>query len=537
MDMTRTTRRPAAEPSLGLLVRNPTTTFDVAASQRGRRVPGGVRLRKPLLGRPDGAALPVGSAELVGRLLDSDGQIVEEYGWSQSSRDFYDFRTPGGDLRGYSRRAPDDPRSFCLPVPTGVEYLSMSLAELIPGAGGPVVRETPLRLLRLTTSSTRRAARLVPPADPRTGQRVVLTELDFRTTAGAVSRRPTPPPHGYIDGTVSLHASNRPFDIVITGDGFAVGDKAAFLAEADVLISGLRNMQPFKRLDAKINYHKVIAVSDDSGVSDPIGDQVVRNTYYHSTTGFNGSPNRGNVGTPYPEIVKQAASLVRPWCEIDVVIVIANIAEYGGYAMRRNGTAFVCRSQNDTDLEFTHLAAHESGHVVARLADEYISCDKYDPTDPRPNTGTAEELQAGTISWRTLAHDLGELKANGEFKLVHRYGDPWNAALGEPNLPVADLTRIGAFWGCMFSDPSVNAMTEYCDVFGDARSAGFYRPAARCVMRRIRYEFCAVCECAYAEAIQPTLMIPRIPRTLPNEVLHPADIRRRRPSIQPRPVR
>jgi len=527
--MSEQTNDPTSEPTLGLLVRNAATTFDVVGHARGRRLPAGARLRGPRLGTPEGASLPVGTVELVARLLDRDGEVVDTFAWSADSRDFHDYRDEAGDLRGFSIRTVDQPRSFCVPVRPGVEYLVVSRAEL---GGAGAVHETPIKAIRLV-GGTPGSGGLVFPT-------LALMELDFLEHVPYLGPVSIPLPNGYIDRVEALHAESRPFDIVITGDGFAAADIAAFVSEADVIIAGMRDMEPFKTFDNLINYHKVVAVSDDSGITDPITAGVEKDTYYHVTTGFNGYNSDAVIGTPFPELVRDATSKVRPWPEIDVVIVIANHQVYGGYAMRSEGMAFVCRAAATTDQIFAHLAAHESAHVVAKLADEYITCEAYDASESFPNLATAEQVKTGDVPWKRLAGDSGELNVDGTLRLVHEFHLNCSSD-GDVNsgiLPSSALDRIGAFWGCMYTDPS--DAPENCSVFQDPRGTGFYRPMSRCVMRATQREFCRVCRHEYGEAILGTARILfRVPHKFPDRPPFdrptPADQRIRRPPIAARP--
>ncbi len=532
------------EPTLGLLVRNATTTFEVLSHTRGSKIPGGVRLRGPVLGTPEGDARPIGSVEIVTRLVNADGGVLETFGWSDTSLDFFDWMDDDRNLKGFTVSSPDATRSFCFPVRSGAEFVVVSKAELVATPGGKAVRETPLRVIRLMDGGTGGGPRFPLPEDPRTGGSLEVTNLEFRMIVGSIPIGFTPSPGGYIDGVTSLHPGHRPFDIVITGDGFAESDKQTFLDEAAVVINGLRDMEPFKTLDAHINYHTVVAISQDSGITDP-GNNVVKTTYYHSTTGWAGG-YRWNVGTFFPGLIKDAASLVRPWSDVDVVLVIANINEWGGYAMRKNGTAFICRRRPgtaaviDTDLEFTHLAAHESGHVVAKLGDEYYQCTKYTEFGQRPNTATELQVRTGDVPWKKLLVARGEANVDGSPKFVHDYHAGCDQNNDDGHIASTDAGRLGAFWGCMYSDPA-RALTEPCTEYD---SRGFYRPMKDCVMRRASLEFCQVCRKEYSDAIWRGVEWPILRGAfldgLPIHPPRPADIIMRRfrwdPGLPPGPV-
>ena len=115
-----------------------------------------------------------------------------------------------------------------------------------------------------------------------------------------------------------------------------------------------------------------------------------------------------------------------------------------------------------------------------------------------PNQGTEQEKQSDTISWKGLA-TAAELDGNNAFRAVHVLGDPFDIN-NEPivSLPLSGM--LGLYWGCQDGDPDI-AGPEACDPYQDPRGATFYRPMARCKMRRSFFPFCRVCETKIAEAI------------------------------------
>jgi hypothetical protein len=273
-------------------------------------------------------------------------------------------------------------------------------------------------------------------------------------------------------------------------------------------------MEPFKTYDALINYHKLVAVSDDHDITDPV-HKVERKTYYHSTTDYKGY-GESVIATWYPELIRKAASNIRPWSEIDIVLVIANHSIDGGYAMRSEGAVYLSR-QGWSDVDFIHVAAHESGHVVAKLGDEYITCDAYDPCDKHPNAATAAQVMTGDVPWKKYARNEGEVNLDGTLKLVHEYHQNCGGDRDVTNglLAPGDLQRIGAFWGCMYTDPPDAPAS--CDAYQDMRGKDYYRPMSRCLMRARERLFCKVCEQEYGAAIVGAVRIlVRIPRMFPN---------------------
>jgi hypothetical protein len=530
--MTSEERRPvpASSAILALLVGRATTSFEVLAHSRSLRLPGGVRLKAPSLSGPGASDLPDDASEIVAEVIGVKGAVLDAYAWGGVSRDFAD--TVGGDgetWRGFSLKSEDLPRRLFIPIRRAGRFLVVSRSSFAGTGASRTEQREPLAAFRLGGDGGGPPASVLPASLQSLLARPGFRDLGFRPgfdsfsmIEGSLAAEQRPPkPCGSIESVSSLHPVKRRgdnrFDIVVTGDGFAKDDIGRFKSHADALIEGLRGRSPFREFDESINYHTVVAISDESGITDPIGDGGPKRTYYHSTTGFANSHARHVIGTNHPQLVHEAASLVRPWSEIEIVFVIANLGIYGGYAMRRHGVAYISKGRYDPVETLIRLAAHEGGHVIAKLADEYISCDRYDPRDDRPNVATERQVAERRVPWQHMA-EAADLTPNGGFRVVHRYGDPMNRKTGEPELPDDQLNRLGAFWGCMYTSPPAPDVDAPCAVFDDDRGKGFYRPMARCLMRRRAYgEYCAPCARAVAEAIREKTSVPRASRRPPGD--------------------
>jgi hypothetical protein len=117
-------------------------------------------------------------------------------------------------------------------------------------------------------------------------------------------------------------------------------------------------------------------------------------------------------------------------------------------------------------------------------------------------------VDGNSVRWKCLARasELG----NGQFKAIHRCGDPLyppspfnplDPLVGQPVMHPASLYgMLGAFWGCQNFDlgqtPDLN-----CDDRRDSRGANFFRPMAECRMRKLNYTFCRVCEAVITHRI------------------------------------
>ncbi len=203
--------------------------------------------------------------------------------------------------------------------------------------------------------------------------------------------------------------------------------------------------------------------------------------------------------------IQAAAEKVAPFADIEVVVVLVNAAVEGGHAWPDLKTAIVPLWTTDADL--VSYGAHECGHVIARLSEEYIGGEGPNGSQ-YPNQATESQRLAGAVPWVSLAKPQ-ELDAAGNFKVVHdaETGVFINGGCGpDPDLQAPQDTMLGLFWGCQDIDPSLPAgslapCNEGDRAFIDPRGADYYRPMASCRMRIADDDFCRVCSAAIAAAI------------------------------------
>lgn len=228
---------------------------------------------------------------------------------------------------------------------------------------------------------------------------------------------------------------DRRINVVIVPDGYTYAQKALMRSHADALVSYFRGMTPYKEHDPFINYTLVYAYSTESG-TDECDCPVIRDTAMG--TGFpaagdpcGGSANRClyyNVGCDTSSENNIASAELRAPAH-DVTIIMVNTSRYGGCG----GSRAVYSAANSAA---TDVAAHELGHTLAGLDDEYGGS---------PTCGGF----AGSI--------------NTSINPIIGAWPEWIADLGPP--------REGARY------------YEEC----------IYRPAANCDMRNLFQPFCPVC--------------------------------------------
>ena len=308
----------------------------------------------------------------------------------------------------------------------------------------------------------------------------------------------TIPPRSFVKDVQTLVNSGPPatcFDVVILGDGFTEADLSLFNTRALEIANALMTIPPFSTMAASINIHAVRVVSDESGITD-CPTATIRRTFFEMRGNFNGEGFPGFVGTHVPERIYLAAEWIAPREELEVFLMLVNCSIDGGCAFP--DLQLACATMGTPMPKAANIAAHEMAHAVARVCEEYISCVDHDPMFVYPNQGTEQEKQADTISWKGLA-TAAELDGNNAFRAVHVLGDPFDIN-NEPIVALPLSGMLGLYWGCQDGDPDIAGPAE-CDPYQDPRGALFYRPMARCKMRRSFLPFCRVCETKIAEAI------------------------------------
>jgi hypothetical protein len=301
---------------------------------------------------------------------------------------------------------------------------------------------------------------------------------------------------GYIEGVETIVNNGDPahrFDIVIVGDGFQHQELPTFDAWARELSDGLRALPPFDGVAGLINVHTVRTVSYSSGVSNYPAPNTWRLTYYGVEGHYENAAYPGYFGTHTPQRVWDAVEYVAPLQNINLVIVLVNTAGQGDGegASTPPGLGMAFNAHWNTPQDFINFGAHECCHVIAGTSEEYIGCSAHNALAVYPNQATEQQIASGAVTWLSLAWP-GELKV-GNFRAVHQHGDPFDTN-GKDPVFILEPERngmLGLYWGCQDSAPAVPP--TQCDPYQDVRGRFFYRPMAKCKMRRSRDAFCRVC--------------------------------------------
>ena len=245
-----------------------------------------------------------------------------------------------------------------------------------------------------------------------------------------------------------IHYSGDPqkkVDFVIVADGYSINDTAKMRADFETFRKGILKYAPFKTQKENINIWGVAAISEDSGITNPLKKQYL-NTAVGST--FNSFEIDRYIMT-FEIHTMHTAIQNAPY---DHVIVMSNTDTYGG------GAIYNFYADVTTGDQTQFVVTHEIGHLFGGLADEYV--------DP-------------TVSYNDI-HDLSKEPLEPNITTLVNFDSKWKHLIEEETpipTPVKKefLKKVGAYEG------------------GGYQSKGIYRPAIRCMMNA-GGSFCPVCQ-------------------------------------------
>ena len=261
-------------------------------------------------------------------------------------------------------------------------------------------------------------------------------------------------------------------NIAVLGDGFAAADQTLYNNKVDeFLINGVFGHDYFYEDKQAFNIFRVNLISADSGVStrvydekgtpdDGSDDTIVSTTLKSTSLGyiFSGSwahcwlENGANTGT----LVHDALDTWVP--DYQLVVIFLNDPRYGGCG----GGGFQV-----VPLGISwQVLAHEFGHGLGALADEYCTSRTYSGGEPG-NVDATINTNRATLKWRQFVD------------------------------PVTSIpTGVGACAGyTQGARPSTWDDTQSVGLFegGGTNGTGMYRPVINCRMRSNTPEYCPVC--------------------------------------------
>jgi hypothetical protein len=234
-------------------------------------------------------------------------------------------------------------------------------------------------------------------------------------------------------------------NVLIVPEGYTEAELGKFHTDVDHMLATVSSVAVYQKYWDAFNFYRQDIRSAQSGIADPaLGTDPV--TAFEMSFGVDGTatPRRcvfygGDVEAKILASLQGVAGKVRA----DAIVFLVNTAEYGGCAAPWNKVVTVTK-HDQSPL----ILAHELGHSLFKLADEY-------------GGGTSCDL---TVQSPNVSAKLSAL--------------PWADMLTTSQVPTPDSAAagtIGAFDGA-----------SYCD-------HGIYRPQHTCLMRELNAEMCPVC--------------------------------------------
>ena len=211
-------------------------------------------------------------------------------------------------------------------------------------------------------------------------------------------------------------SSNR-LDIVFLGDGYTAAQLGTYAGHVQTVLDHLLTTEPFAGYRTFFNVHRVDVVSNESGVDNDPTQGVSRDTALDMGFFCQG------VDRLLCLDIGAALQYAQGAPQADYVVALANSTTYGGSAYPASHLAAVPGGNNQAD----ETLAHESGHGIANLADEY------DYDSPGPYIGP-ERIEANVSILSNLA--------------MAQSGTKWARWLGDSRFGFGGLvdTYLGAFY-------------------------------------------------------------------------------------------
>jgi len=150
------------------------------------------------------------------------------------------------------------------------------------------------------------------------------------------------------------------YDIVILGDGYQANEQTKFDNDCSAFLTALFQKEPYQTFSQYYNVHTVFRASVDSGADRPDETPpIFVNTVYDATYNYGGVDR-----CLYIQNTSQALAdaALAPATE-GRVLVMVNDTRYGGCA-----STFAV---SYTGSQMSEVQAHELGHSLGQLADEY----------------------------------------------------------------------------------------------------------------------------------------------------------------------
>ena len=343
-------------------------------------------------------------------------------------------------------------------------------------------------------------------------------------------------------GSSTPNASS--FNVVILGDGYQSSEMTDFDSDAEDARDTLLATRPFQEFQAKINVYVIKTPSTQSGVEwcpdncpnppnqcdrCPITpDGSSRTTALEVEGNASGLGSCGEFKESFTKVNDAVVTcgVIDP-ADVHLYIVLVNCYAYGAMAYPASHTVYIARGFA------SEVLAHEVGHALAPLGEEYISGVLPLPATSCGLTCAPPKLFANvalsgvdrsTASWLYLAKP-SEKSGAALAHVEEQSGGTYYTATAPSGTVVGEGQRLGLYWGAQYltdgPDPGCANCNECpgCRVMSngscvtlcmdlahqgqmnDARSAAFHRPMPYCTMRTLNKPYCRVCYCALRQIL------------------------------------
>jgi IgA Peptidase M64 len=194
--------------------------------------------------------------------------------------------------------------------------------------------------------------------------------------------------------------SDQRFDLVFVGDGYTAAEQGLFHDQAVARWGQLSAIEPFKSLKNNFNVWEVDAVSRESGVDNDPTNGVQKDTALNGEFWCAGLDRLACVND---DTALQYAALAP---QVDQALVLVNSTTYGG----SGGRVTVSSGGNSLSGD---IVAHELGHSIGGLADEYGGTGTYtggELTEPNSSIANEATMRAQGSKWAAY---LGKATPDG----------------------------------------------------------------------------------------------------------------------------
>jgi len=234
-------------------------------------------------------------------------------------------------------------------------------------------------------------------------------------------------------------------NVVVFSEGYTTNQLAQFLADATNAVHALLANPPYCEYRAYFNAYSISVASKETGSDHPAWPQY-RDTYFDSR--YDGYLITIPAGTQGQGKVDALLQALMPECDLPILLV--NDTFYGGSANPggSGGRLLIASIHGDSP----ELLAHESGHTLAGLGDEYEDPYPGYPDTEEPNT--TRETRREFVKWKAWIAPTTPLPTPPTYEYVE---------------------TVGLFEGAHY------------------QPTDWYRPKLNCKMRTLYSPFCEVC--------------------------------------------